>query len=393
MNEIICPNCKKAFQVDEAGFADILRQVRDEQFDNELHARLADADKAKATELELAKAKAATEFQKQTAKRDQEISELRSKLELSDAEKKLAIKEALVVVEKQRDDLKRDLEIKKAEDQANKAALELEHKYALDIANKEIELLRNMKKALSTKMVGETLEQHCENEFNSLRSAAFPNAYFEKDNTNSKSGSKGDYIFRDFDSEGTEIVSIMFEMKNESEETAKKSKNEVFLKELDKDRQEKKCEYAVLVSLLEQDNELYNNGIVDMSHKYPKMYVVRPQFFIPIITLLRNANSNSLAVKAELARVKEQNIDITNFEVKLQEFKGKVSNNYRLATERFNKAIAEIDDSIKALEATKQFLKESAASFGRAETAADKLTIKALTTNNPTMKGKFKELE
>lgn len=390
MNEIICPSCGKAFKIDEAGFADILKQVRDSKFDEELHQRLEDAEKAKKTEIKLAEAKAASEFQKEAAKREQEIAELENKLELIETEKKLAVKEALSAVEKERDDLKRDLAIVEAEKKSEKANQALEFKAELDVANKEIELLRNMKKALSTKMVGETLELHCEHEFNAIRAAAFPNAYFEKDN-DAKSGSKGDYIFKDSTATGVEIVSIMFEMKNESDATATKKKNEDFFKELDKDRNEKGCEYAVLVSLLEPENELYNGGIVDVSHKYPKMYVIRPQFFIPVITFLRNAALNALQYKEELALVRAQNIDITNFEEELDKFKNGFGKNYDLAARKFTDAIKEIDKSIKALEETKKALLSSENNLRLANDKAQDITIKKLTKNNPTMAAKFDE--
>lgn len=390
MNEIICPNCGKAFKIDESGFADILKQVRDSKFEEELHQRLEDAENAKKTEIQLAEARTASEFQKEAAKQDKEIAELKNKLELIETEKKLAVKEALVAVEKERDDLKRDLEIVEAEKKSEKANLALEFKAELDVAHKEIELLRNMKKSLSTKMVGETLELHCEHEFNSIRAAAFPNAYFEKDNDASR-GSKGDYIFKDSTSSGVEIVSIMFEMKNESDTTATKKKNEDFFKELDKDRNEKNCEYAVLVSLLEPDNDLYNGGIVDVSHKYPKMYVIRPQFFIPVITFLRNAALNALKYKEELALVRAQNIDITNFEEELNKFKSGFGKNYDLASRKFAEAIKEIDKSIKAMEETKKALLSSENNLRLANEKAQDVTIKKLTKNNPTMAAKFDE--
>lgn len=391
MNEIVCPNCRKAFKVDEAGFADILKQVRDSQFDEELHKRLAEAEKAKQTEIELAAAKATNDFQKEAAKKEQEIADLKNRLEAVDTEKKLAITEALSKVQKERDDLKRDLEISAAKEKSEKASLELEHKSELDVARKEIELLKNMKAAQSTKMVGESLEQHCEHEFNNIRAAAFPNAYFEKDN-DSKTGSKGDYVFKDKNSAGVEIVSIMFEMKNESDTTATKKKNVDFLKELDKDRSEKGCEYAVLVSLLEIENELYNNGIVDVSYRYPKMYVIRPQFFIPLISLLRNANLNALEYKTELARVKEQNIDITNFEADLEKFKALFGKNYELAARKYDEAIKAIDASIKQMENVKTALQGSERNLRLANDKAQDVSIKKLTKGNPTMKAKFDEL-
>jgi hypothetical protein len=391
MNEIKCPSCGKAFKIDEAGFADILKQVRDGQFNDELHQRLEEAEKAKKTEIELAKAKAASDFEKELAKRESELATAKAKLEAIETEKKLAVKEAISVVEKERDDLKRDLLIAKAEIKSETANQALEHKAELDVAKKEIELLRNMKKALSTKMVGETLELHCEHEFNSIRAAAFPNAYFEKDN-DAKGGSKGDYIFRDESPTGVEIVSIMFEMKNESDATASKKKNEDFFKELDKDRNEKGCEYAVLVSLLEPENDLYNGGIVDVSHKYPKMYVIRPQFFIPVITFLRNAALGAMQYKEELALVRAQNIDITNFEDELDSFKTGFSTNYQRAKSKFEDAIKEIEKSITALEKVKENLKSSERNLRIANDKAQDVTIKKLTAKNPTMAAKFAEV-
>ena len=318
------------------------------------------------------------------------MATLKAKLDAIETEKKHAIKEAVEAAEKERDDLKRDLAIVKAEIKSETASQELQHKAELDVANKEIQLLRNMKKALSTKMVGETLEQHCEHEFDSIRAAAFPNAYFEKDN-DSKTGSKGDYIFRDNSPGGVEIISIMFEMKNESEGTATKKKNEDFFKELDKDRNEKGCEYAVLVSLLELENELYNGGIVDVSHKYPKMYVIRPQFFIPVITFLRNAALGALQYKEELALVRAQNIDITNFEEELDSFKVGFGKNYQLAKTKYDDAIKEIDKSIAALEKVKENLKSSERNLRLANDKAQDVTIKKLTKGNPTMAEKFEE--
>src|SRR3989344_2023280 len=345
MNDIICPHCKKVFKVDEAGFADILKQVRDHVFDKELHERLELAEKEKENAVKLAKADVEKLMQADIAKKDKELIELKAekekeivellakkeaeiadmkaKIDKTEVEKKLSVTEAVRTIEKERDDLAGELKSKETEKQLLEKSLQ--EKYSVELKTKddiikmnadEIALRKDMKLKLSTKMVGETLEQHCEIEFNKLRATAFQNAYFEKDN-DSASGSKGDYIYRETDESGNEIISIMFEMKNEGDETATKKRNEDFLRELDKDRAEKKCEYAVLVSLLEAENELYNTGIVDVSHKHPKMYVVRPQFFIPIITLLRNAAMNSLRYKAELALVKSQNIDITNFENEL----------------------------------------------------------------------------
>ena len=459
MHEIICPHCKKAFKIDEAGYADILKQVRDSEFHEQLHERLELAEQDKRNAVELAQTKAASELQKAAAAKDAEIQDLKAKLNageiaqklavtealsavekkrdalaneieqakrdkqaasalaevklaselqraaaLKDAEieklktaldaievaKKLAISEAVGVVEKERDELKSGLERSKFEKQL--AETSLKDKYETQIKDRDdaIERLRDMKARLSTKMVGESLEQHCETEFNRIRAMAFPKAYFEKDN-DTRTGSKGDYIFRDSDDADTEIVSIMFEMKNENDGTATKNKNEDFLKELDKDRNEKGCEYAVLVSLLEPENELYNTGIVDVFHRYPKMYVVRPQFFLPIITLLRNAAMNSLKYKSGLALVKAQNLDITNFERQLDDFKTTFGRNWRLASEGFEEAIKRIDEAIKDLEKTKEALHKSANNLRLANDKAEDLTIKRLTRGNPTMAAKFAE--
>jgi hypothetical protein len=537
MNEIICPNCKKAFQVDEAGFAEILRQVRDEKFEEELQARLNLAEQEKESAVKLAVAnlkntlqvelankdkeilqlKAASErelaeqlsekeaalaefkaklentendkkvtvaeaikqlekekdekdkeiiqlkansereltkrlaekenlltdlkaklenaenekklsvaeaikqlqkekddkekeiiqlkadhdckLSEQLAEKDNLIAEIKGKLENAEMEKKLSVTEALQKVEKERDDLANELKLKDTEHQLSEKSLH--EKYATQLKTKEeiiklkddeIALRKDMKMKLSTKMLGETLEQHCEIEFNKLRATAFQKAYFEKDSAVG-TGSKGDYIYRETDELGNEIISIMFEMKNEGDETEKKKKNEDFFKELDKDRREKNCEYAVLVTLLEAENDLYNAGIVDVSHRYEKMYVVRPQFFIPIITLLRNAAMNSMKVKAELALVKSQNIDITNFEDSMNEFKEKFGRNYRLASEKFKTAIDEIDKTIKHLQNTKDALISSENNLRLANDKAEELTIKKLTKNNPTMSAKFDELK
>ena len=324
MNEIICPHCSKAFKIDEAGYADILKQVRNSEFEQQLHERLELAEQDKRNAVELAQARVTNELQKAAASKDAEIQRLKATLDNIALTQKLAINEAVGAVEKQRDELKSGLA--RAELEKQLAEKSMKDKYETQIKDRDdaIERLRDMKARLSTKMVGETLEQHCETEFNRLRATAFPKAYFEKDN-DSRTGSKGDYIFRDADEAGTEIVSIMFEMKNENDRTATKNKNEDFFKELDKDRSEKGCEYAVLVSLLEPDSELYNTGIVDVSHRHTKMYVVRPQFFIPIITVLRNAAQHSLKYKSELALMRAQNIDITHFEDQIDEFKTAVT--------------------------------------------------------------------
>lgn len=391
MNEIICPHCKKAFKIDEAGFADILKQVRDHEFEKELHDRLELLEKDKESAIKLAEANTKNALQNDIAKKEAEVSKLQAKIESAETVRKLAVTEAVTKVEKERDDLKNKLQAKDNEIQLREMSLKDKYENELKVKNEVIERYKDMKLKLSTKMIGETLEQHCETEFNKLRATAFQNAYFEKDN-DSKNGSKGDYIYRENDQAGNEIVSIMFEMKNESDETATKHKNEDFLRELDKDRTEKKCEYAVLVSLLEVENELYNTGIVDMSHKYPKMYVVRPQFFIPIITLLRNAAMNSLKYKAELALVRNQNIDITNFEENINKFKDGFAKNYELASRKFKTAIEEIDKTIDHLQKTKEALVSSENNLRLANDKAEDLTIKKLTRGNPTMTAKFEEL-
>ncbi|MBK8017566.1 MAG: DUF2130 domain-containing protein [Betaproteobacteria bacterium] len=461
MNEIICPHCGKAFKIDEAGYAHILKQVRDSDFEHQLHERLELAERDKQSAVELARAQLTAELQKRGAEREAEIQRLKAHLEagevarqlavtqaLNDAEKqrdslaseldrarqetqtvrqlaeaqrmaelqkttaskdseiqglkarlaevelsqKLAITEALGTVEKQRDELQASLAQARLEKHLGEQSLKERYEVQIKDRDDTIERLRDMKVRLSTKMVGETLEQHCETEFNRIRATAFPRAYFEKDN-DASTGSKGDYIFRDADESGTEIVSIMFEMKNESDATATKKRNEDFFKELDKDRTEKGCEYAVLVSLLEPDSELYNTGIVDVFHRHPKMYVVRPQFFIPIITLLRNAAMNAVKYKTELALVKAQNIDITNFESQLETFKSAFARNYDLATGHFQKAIAEIDKSIDHLQKTKDALLGADRNLRLANDKAQDVTIKKLTKGNPTMAAKFAELK
>jgi hypothetical protein len=460
MNDIICPHCGKAFKVDETGYADILKQVRDGEFEQQLHERLELAEQEKRNAVELATTRLASELQISAAARDAEIQGLKARLDAGEVARKLAVAEALGAVERdrdaianelaqakldkqastrlaeamlenelqkaaaakdavihglqcrleavevaqklaineavgpvarQRDDLKSGLERAELEKKLSEKSLRDKYETQLKDRDDAIERLRDMKARLSTKMVGETLEQHCETEFNRIRATAFPSAYFEKDN-DSRTGSKGDYIFRDLDSAGTEIVSIMFEMKNESDRTATKNRNEDFLKELDKDRTEKGCEYAVLVSLLEPDSELYNTGIVDVFHRHPKMYVVRPQFFLPIITLLRNAAMNSLKYKSELALVRAQNVDITNFESELETFKSAFAKNYDLASRRFQTAIDEIDKSIDHLQKTKEALLGTDRNLRLANDKAQDVTIKKLTRGNPTMAAKFAEL-
>ena len=512
MNEIICPNCKKAFKVDEAGFADILKQVRDRQFDDELQKRLKIAENEKESAVKLAeaqlknaltkdiaekdrqiaelKARSELELAEQLSKKQSEIAEMKAKIENAENEKKITVTEAIRTIEKERDELANDLKRKEADKEAAVKLLEAQLKHALQeeltkkdreimelkaknelelterlarkeaemaemkakldnaeiekkllvteaiqkiekerddllnsLKNKETEtqllekslnekfnaelktrddirklkdeeilLRKEMKLKLSTKMLGETLEQHCETEFNKLRSTAFQKSFFEKDN-DARSGSKGDYIYKETDDAGNEIISIMFEMKNEGDETATKKRNEDFFKELDKDRNEKKCEYAVLVSLLEPESEYYNTGIVDVSHRYNKMYVVRPQFFIPIITLLRNAAMNSIQYKAELALMRSQNIDITNFEEKMNKFKDGFARNYDIASRKFKDAIDGIDKTIRELQKTKEALLSSENNLRLANEKTEDLTIKKLTYNNPTMKAKFDALK
>ncbi|MDI2089952.1 DUF2130 domain-containing protein [Commensalibacter oyaizuii] len=460
MNEIICPSCKKAFKIDEAGYADILKQVRDKDFDKQLNERIEIANKEKEIAIELACSKVAQELQKNVADRDMQIQDLKARLEGTKEKQVVAVKEAVSNLEKERDGFKNKFEqLQKEQESAAKMAevrlsqqvqniasqkdkeiqelkqalnvseiaTKLAIKDAVSMAEKEleklksslekselekkisednlksnyerqlqdrdevIERLRDMKARLSTKMVGETLEQHCEIEFNRIRVTAFPKAYFEKDN-DIRTGSKGDYIFRDIDDNGTEIVSIMFEMKNENDQTATKKKNEDFFKELDKDRTEKHCEYAVLVSLLEPENDYYNTGIVDVSYRYPKMYVIRPQFFIPLITLLRNAALKSLDYKNELALMKTQNIDISNFEEELETFKSAFARNYEIASKHFATTIEEIDKSILHLNKVKDSLLGTDRQLRLANDKAQDVTIKKLTRNNPTMKERFSNL-
>ena len=354
--------------------------------------QLAKAQQEQLAQAQLAQVQLHAELQKVNASKDQEISALKASLQASNTEKTLAVTQATSGIEKERDALVSRLQLVQTEKELAEKALREKYEAQIKDREQEIERVRDMKARLSTKMVGESLEQHCETEFNRIRATAFARAYFEKDN-DASSGSKGDYIFRDHDEAGTEIVSIMFEMKNENETTATKKKNKDFLKELDKDRSEKGCEYAVLVSLLEPESELYNTGIVDVSYLYPKMYVVRPQFFIPIITLLRNAATSALAYKTELALVKAQNIDITRFETQLDDFKAAFGRNWRLASEGFEEAVKRIDEAIKDLEKTKDALYKSANNLRLANDKAEDLTIKKLTRDNPTMAGKFAELK
>ena len=428
MQDITCPECNKTFKMDETGYSDILRQVRDREFEQQVQevSNRADRDKASAVDsaVELAKTKAESAFNKTAGEKDSRIKDLEVTLRGlerdRDTEKRLAVNEAVAPkdikitelesefvvfkvtqksitneavssVEKERDGLASKLEAKDTEQRLRESTLKDRHSSELQQKDEAIAFYKDFKAKLSTKMIGETLELHCEAEFNRIRAAAFPTAYFEKDN-DASTGSKGDYIFRDVDDEGLEVVSIMFEMKNEGDETATKKKNEDFLKELDKDRNEKGCEYAVLVSMLEADSELYNSGIVDVSHRYPKMYVVRPQSFIPIVTLLRNSSLKAMKYKSELEQVRAQNIDITTFENELVEFQTAFGNNYRLASDGFEEAVKRIDEAIKDLEKTKVALHKSATNLRLANNKAVALSIKKLTRGNPTMKQKFDTL-
>lgn len=428
MQEIKCPKCKEVFQVDESGYAAIVKQVRDKEFGKEIKERRTQFEMEKENAVKLARAEEKSAFQNETAKLEAEIAELRSRLEAKEKDSRLAIQEAEVKKEKEITDLKAklkageqekklavveavaekdkeiaekdrqldrlagDMEREEKERQLKEQALKDNYEEKLRAKDEQIAYYKDFKARQSTKMVGESLEQHCETEFNRLRATGFQAAYFEKDN-DVRTGSKGDYIFRESDENGVEFISIMFEMKNEMERTATKKKNEDFFRELDKDRKEKGCEYAVLVSLLEQDSELYNSGIVDVSYRYPKMYVIRPQFFIPMITILRNAARNSLEYRQELAAARSQNVDISRFESDMNEFKEKFSRNYRLASEKFQKAVREIDETIKHLQKTKDELLSSENNLRLANDKAEGLSIKRLTKNNPTMAAKFEELK
>lgn len=427
MHQIKCPHCGKEFIIDEASYADILNQVRTKEFNDEIHEKLKQLKKQHQSELELIEEKANNALEKKVAEKEKELKELNNKIanfanekeilkkdteramldQISEKEKKIAelgskmqalesnkkleLIESSTIKEKEIADLKAKLQLREKEAELEKNSIK--EKYEIEIKQKDetIAFYKDFKAKQSTKMIGESLEQHCEIEFNRLRMTAFQNAEFGKDN-DAKTGSKGDYIYREHDQSGTEIISIMFEMKNEGDETATKKKNEHFFKELDKDRNEKKCEYAILVSMLEADNELYNNGIVDVSYAYDKMYVIRPQFFIPIITLLRNAAMNSLKYKQEVALMREQNIDITNFEEDLKAFKEGFARNYGLASRKFKAAIDGIDKTITQLQKTKDALLSSENNLRLANNKADELTVKKLVKNNPTMKEKFNHL-
>ena len=422
MQEIKCPNCGKVFQIDETSYESIVEQIRDKEFNKQISEREKQYITEKENEIKLAEAHIKEELQKQINDKDieladlknqvanieeqtktkldkdyqdqinqknTEILELTNKLKLNETNSKLEINKALSEKEQKITELSSELELKNKEYELKERSIKEDFNAQLKNKDEQIEYYKDFKARQSTKMIGESLEVHCSNEFNKLR-PLFPKAYFEKDN-DSRTGSKGDYIYRDFDDDGNEIVSIMFEMKNEADETATKHKNEDFLKELDKDRREKKCEYAVLVSLLEIDNDFYNNGIVDVSHKYEKMYVIRPQFFIPLITLIRNLSNKSLEYRKELELIKNQNIDITNFESNMEKFKNDFGRNFRLASDKFKKAIDEIDKSINSLQKTKEALLSSENNLRIANGKAEDLTIKRLTRGNETMKKLFEE--
>jgi len=432
MHEIKCPHCHTAFTVNEASYADILNQVRTQEFQTEIHERLQQAQMQFQSDMQLAQAQAQNQFDKiladknheiaalsnqinayekdsklaaaeiegrlkaQIAEQDKLIAELKAQAKsletAKNMEKELEITKAVAEKERELGNLNTQLMLQSKENQLEKQSLREKYEAELKQKDETIAFYKDFKARQSTKMIGESLEQHCETEFNRIRTTAFPQAVFGKDN-DAKTGSKGDYIYRETDEEGNEIIPIMFEMKNENDETATKKKNEHFFKELDKDRNEKKCEYAVLVSLLEGDSELYNQGIVDVSHAYPKMYVVRPQFFIAMISLLRNAALNSLKYKQELAQFKAQNVDITNFEQDLNDFKTAFARNYDLASRRFNEAIEHIDKSIAQLEKTKAALLNSENNLRLANNKAEDLTVKRLVRKNPTMKAKFAALK
>lgn len=405
MQEIRCPHCGEVFQVDESGYAQIVQQVRDKEFQKELNSRAELLEQQKKKDLDIARLEQEKASQDALAakeraldEKEREIEQLKAQIGKADMEKKLAVSDA--VREKESEINKRDQEIttlkgqldgKENENKIKEQALEKQYKEEIRQKDELIEYYKDFKARQSTKMVGESLEQHCLTQFNTYRMGAFPNAFFEKDN-DARSGSKGDFIFRESADDGTEFISIMFEMKNEMDETATKHKNEDFFKELDKDRREKNCEYAVLVSLLESDSELYNNGIVDVSYKFNKMYVIRPQFFIPMITLLRNAARNSLEYRQQLAIVKNQQLDLAHFEENMEAFKKGFSRNYELASQKFQTAIDEIDKTIDHLQKTKDALLSSENQLRLANSKAEELSIKKLTKNAPSVKALFDEL-
>ena len=406
MQTLKCPKCGEIFEVDEAGYDRIAKQVRDREFEQELKKRQAELDEKRAQELSLMRLQEEQQRAEGLAKKDaalaeknQRIAELEARLSASETEKRLAVTDAL---EKKNEELAKkqteitalqgELKSKEVESRLSEKSMQEQYEQKLKLKDEQIEYYKDFKARMSTKMIGESLEMHCLSQFNALRMTAFPNAYFEKDN-DARSGSKGDFIFREAAEDGTEFISIMFEMKNEADTTATKHKNEDFFRELDKDRKEKGCEYAILVSLLESDSELYNNGIVDVSYRYPKMYVVRPQFFIPIITLLRNAAMNALQYRKELAAVRSQQVDIMNFEENMNAFKEGFARNYRLASEKFSIAIEEIDKTIDHLQKTKAALLSSENNLRLANNKAEELSIKRLTKNAPAVKAMFDEIK
>ena len=391
MNEIKCPKCGTVFQISESDYESIVKQIRDKEFNKEISLRDEQHKLDKDNAVKLAESKIKESYVDTLNKKDLEIVELKNKLELSESKKELEIQKATSEMDKKIESLNNELDKKNTEFELKEKSMKETYEIKLKDKDEQISYYKDFKTRQSTKMIGESLEQHCSVEFNRLR-PLFKNAYFEKDN-DAKSGSKGDFIFRDFDDDGNEIVSIMFEMKNEVDTTSTKHKNEHFFKELDKDRKEKSCEYAVLVSMLEADNDYYNDGIVDVSHLYDKMYVIRPQFFIPLITLIRNMASKSMDYKKELELVKSQNIDITHFEENINTFKEGFGRNYRLASERFAKAIEEIDKTIDHLQKTKEHLLKTNDNLRLANNKAEDLTIKKLTHNNPTMEKMFEELK
>ena len=391
MHEIKCPNCGTVFQIDEMDYQNVVKQIRDQEFEKEISEREKQYKIEKESAVELAKNKIEKEYQERVTEQKLEIVELKNKLVLQDKESTLTIQEALSKKESEISTLSNQLELLKNDFLLKEKNLKETYEEKLKDREEQISYYRDFKAKQSTKMIGESLEVHCSNEFNKLR-PLFANAYFEKDN-DARSGSKGDFIYRDYDDEGMEFVSVMFEMKNEADMTATKHKNEDFFKELDKDRREKKCEYAVLVSLLEIDNDYYNEGIVDVSHKYEKMYVIRPQFFIPLITLIRGMAMNSLKYKKELLMIQNQNIDISHFEDNLNTFKEGFARNYCLASDKFKKAIDEIDKTIDHLQKTKEALLSSENNLRLANNKADDLTIQRLTKGNETMKKLFSEIK
>ena len=392
MHEIRCPRCGEVFQVDESGYTAIVKQVRDSEFEKDLAVRLAEIEKGSRAELELVKEKSRSELARMLAEKEKALAELKIRLDNAGTEKELAVKTALAKKDAELIKLSGELSSAKTGAQLREKDLKESYEQKLKDKDEQIGYYKDLKARLSVKMVGESLEQHCETEFNRLRATGFQRAEFDKDN-DASGGSKGDYIFRDFTEDGTEYISIMFEMKNEAEGSTTRHRNEDFFKKLDKDRREKNCEYAVLVSLLEPDSELYNTGIVDVSYRYPKMYVIRPQFFIPMITLLRNAAQGSAEYRRELALARAQNVDVANFESEMERFKEAFGRNYRLASEKFQKAIEEIDKSIDHLQKIKDALTGAENNLRLANNKAEDLSIKKLTRNNPTMRAKFEQLK